>query len=99
WDKISNIWDTARRAWLRFDPNADWHIVVQDDLIIGKNFLQNVEKYLDDTDAVFSFYMGKRPRFKNMIESVQKKGGDRLVMDNIHHECCLAFPTKRIKEM
>src|SRR5690606_1475387 len=54
------IWFNAKRAWLAFDPEAEYHAVIQDDMIIGKNFYENAEKYLTE-DCVYNFYMGKRP--------------------------------------
>lgn len=34
WDRINNVWDTARRAWLSYDRDASHHMVVQDDVLV-----------------------------------------------------------------
>lgn len=47
WDRISSVWDTAKRAWQTFDPDADVHIVVQDDAVICKDFLSSVAAFLE----------------------------------------------------
>lgn len=96
-DRGLGIWDTSRRAWLMFDPNKDYHIVIQDDAIIGKGFLKKAEEIMKE-DAVYNFYMG-RPRFTREIEMAKLTGKRFLVKDNLHHEICFAVPTKRVKEM
>lgn len=98
WDEKNNIWDTCRRAWLLFDPKADYHFVIQDDAIIGKDFKKNLEKLVDGSDQVYNLYIG-RPRFVAEVRNAQKKGLDHLLKTNIHHEIALGFPTKRVKEM
>ena len=97
WDEKNSIWDTARRAWLLFDPFADYHVVVQDDTIIGKNFVETCQLIMTK-DMVYNFYIG-RPKFVAMIERRKALGKDHLIKKNICHEICLGFPTKRVKEM
>lgn len=92
------IWWNARRAWLAFDPQAEWHCVCQDDLIFGKHFIEMAWGSVFG-DAVFSFYMGKRPRFAAMVEEARVKGTPYLELKNLHHECCFAMRTERIQEM
>jgi hypothetical protein len=33
WDQINTVWDTAKRAWRAHDPEAQHHVVLQDDAI------------------------------------------------------------------
>lgn len=39
WDEKNEVWDTARRAWLAYDPNATHHIVIQDDAIVADDLV------------------------------------------------------------
>lgn len=40
-------WRVARRAWEAHDPDADWHLVLQDDAAITHDLLAGLEKALD----------------------------------------------------
>lgn len=44
WDRINEVWDTARRAWLAYDPAATHHIVIQDDAIVADELVAGCEK-------------------------------------------------------
>jgi len=98
WDKKNNIWDTCKRAWKLYDPNSDFHLVIQDDAILCKDFLKEIEKFPIE-DRVYSLYIGNRPKFKRSLKKAKRKGYKFLIKKNIHHEIALMFPTKRIKEM
>ena len=97
WDEGRGIWDTCRRAWLMHDPLADYHIVVQDDALIGKDFMKQAAAIMK-RDLIYSFYIG-RPRFINQILRAKSLKCTHLLKRNIHHEICLGFPTKRITPM
>lgn len=98
-DEHNNIWETCRRAWLLHEPNADYHFVIQDDAIIGKDFHKNIQKLVENgNDYVYNLYVG-RPKFKMEVLKLKQKGGNHFVKANIHHEIALGFPTRRIKEM
>ncbi len=38
WDQKNILWDTGRRSLLAYAPDADYHVVVQDDAILCHNF-------------------------------------------------------------
>jgi len=40
-------WATGRRAWEAYDPDADWHLVIQDDAIVCQDMLAGLERALD----------------------------------------------------
>ena len=40
-------WGNAKRAWKAFDPKADFHMVVQDDVVFGKQFAQRLTGLLN----------------------------------------------------
>lgn len=42
WDTKGEVWDTARRAWLTFDPYATHHVVVQDDAVLCDGFVNDL---------------------------------------------------------
>lgn len=98
WDRVNNIWDTSKRAWLAHNSNAEYHCVVQDDILIGKDFIRKAESMLTE-DVIYNFYMGMRPRFRNEVESCKRSGIPFLKKKNLHHECCFAMRTDRIHDM
>lgn len=97
-DRINNIWDTAKRAWQLYDPEADYHIVVQDDILIGKDFLTHASLMMTN-DVIYNFYMSKRPRFKREVERCKRDGIPFLKKTNLHHECCFGMRSERIDDM
>lgn len=59
WDRIEEIWDTARRALLAYDPWATHHLVVQDDAILCRDLLPAVERAIRETgEHPVSLYLG-----------------------------------------
>jgi hypothetical protein len=64
WDQGNNRWDTGRRSMLAFDPEADWHLVVQDDSLLCRGFLAQVHGALAEVeDGPVAFYCGRNGRF------------------------------------
>jgi len=92
------VWENAKRAWKLYDPEAEYHVVVQDDIIIGKGFLERAEQLMKH-DVIYNFYMGKRPRFRREIEQAKAKNKRFIIKTNLHHECCFGMRTERIDEM
>jgi hypothetical protein len=101
WDQKNNIWDTCSRAWLLFDKKADWHLVIQDDVILCKDFITKVNELIKNHSGhnnIFSLYLGNRNKFRKDVNRLRPNGGI-VVKKNIHHEIALIFPTKKIIEM
>jgi len=53
-------WANATRCWEAADPDADWHLVIQDDAIAAPDLLAGLEKALDvlGTEGLMSAYTG-----------------------------------------
>lgn len=101
WDEKNNIWDTCRRAWLLHDKESDWHLVLQDDVILCKNFISRVNEFVInhcENNNIFSLYLGNRNKFRKDVNRLRPKGGI-VVKKNIHHEIALIFPINKINEM
>lgn len=60
WDRINDRHDTGVRAIEAFDPDADWHVVVQDDVQLAPDFADGVREALKWVPAgvPVSFYHG-----------------------------------------
>ena len=97
-DRGKGLWDTARRAWLMFDPTKDFHLVIQDDAIIGKDFYERAEKEIKEhPGSAFSFYFGNRKRFIKIAEKAEQQGG--ISMGWISWGVAICLPTQSIIEM
>lgn len=53
-------WATGRACWEAHDPDADWHLVIQDDAVACTDLLAGLEKALDQLgpDGLVSAYTG-----------------------------------------
>lgn len=92
------IWENFKRAWMLHDPEAEYHIVVQDDMIIGKDFIKRAEELMTE-DKIYNFYMGQRPRFREVVDKAMADGTGFVTQTDICHEACWGMKTSRIKEM
>ena len=104
WDKINSRWETGKRSLLAFDPSADWHLVVQDDVILCSEFLEGVHAALSAAPEVpVSFYTGKvRPHGAQIAEAVQRANqlGTRwLSMPGPLWGPALAIPASHIEQL
>lgn len=61
WDQVNNRWDTGSRAQERgLDSGADWHVVIQDDVILAGGFVNQVRQALHQVaEGPVAFYMGR----------------------------------------
>ena len=75
-DRGLGIWDTSRRAWLNYDPDGDYHIVIQDDAIIGNRMKERLEAIIEKfPNIAYGLYFGRRKIFKDPIKEWLAKGG------------------------
>lgn len=68
-------WQTGRRAWLAHDPDADWHLVIQDDALVCRDLIDGLEKALEQlgTTGLVSAYTGTgRPDQHNVTRALAR---------------------------
>lgn len=55
------VWRTARAGWRLADPDADWHVLIQDDAVPCPDFLEGLERALEfvPPDATVCPYLGQ----------------------------------------
>lgn len=58
--KNIGVWQNCKRAWSMHDKSKDFHIVIQDDALISKDFIKNVEELIKKSpvDHAYSLYFG-----------------------------------------
>lgn len=61
YDTGGGEWETGERALREYDKEADWHVVLQDDAVIGDNFYENLVSALNSAPetTLISLYLGK----------------------------------------
>lgn len=97
-DRGAGVWDTARRAWLKFDKTKDFHLVIQDDAIICNKFLERLEPILKDKNMAYNLYYGNRG---GKTREIAKKGLEQgyVISEWLCWAVGIILPTHFIKEM
>lgn len=91
------IWANCKRAWQLYNPAADFHVVIQDDAIICKDFRKKAEAILGSTDQAYNFYFGNRQAYRKLAQQGMKIGYLFTRWPTWGVAICL--PTKLIPEM
>lgn len=85
WDERNDRWDTGRRSMLTNDPAADWHLVVQDDAVLCRDFLPGVQRMLAHVPKLpVSLYTGRTRPFRAAVE-------DAVARARVQHKLFLAM--------
>lgn len=96
------LWENAKRCWLSFDPEADYHLVVQDDSIVTDNFYEKLDKILDNGPKYayclfFRYKSYKTHKEMNQI-AMQRRGNGFFTYPRLQWANAIVLPTKIIKE-
>lgn len=99
------IWRTARRAWEMHHPDADWHLLLQDDAIVAPDLLEATSAALTCVPprAIVSLYIGTgRPlpwMWKQLGERADQGGASWIVGPRVMWGVALAVRTESIPDM
>lgn len=76
WDEKNSRWDTGRRALLAHDTDATHHLIVQDDAVLSKNFLNTCRAMIKHSaDFPIALYMGASSAgYRRRAVAAQSKG-------------------------
>jgi len=99
-DRGLGIWDTCRRAWEMHDPDAKYHVVIQDDAIVCRGFQEKAEAFIRQHDAenrAFGFYFGNKKTLRQQAASALKVGYAVKITPSWGVAICL--PTSYIPDM
>lgn len=94
------VWGNCKRSWLVYDPEAEWHFVLQDDSVICSDFFKRIDALLDtigEQDFIISLYAGGR--YRNKIANAIRRGCPYVIGNSILNENALGMRTKYVKEM
>ncbi len=104
-DQEKGIWDTASRAWRAYGRACLWHLVVQDDAILCRDFQIHAEAALRSVDPIrpVSFYLGgPRPHAEIVapaLDRVKQSDVPWLEMEGPWWGVAYALPVASIPEM
>lgn len=105
WDKYNDRHETGLRALQAHDPNATHHLVVQDDAVLSRDFVQGVQNALQHTprSAPVCFYMGRvnpnLPDLPQLIGKARKQRPSFIVFDGPWWGVAIAYPTDSIDRL
>ena len=101
-DGSLKIYGNCIRCWEHYNPMAQYHCVIQDDVIFTDNFHDKVSNFLKehgDKSNIFSLYLDKRPLNVSKIEKSKRNNQGYIQMPHINHEIALIFKTSIINDM
>lgn len=103
-DKMQR-WVTGRRCWESADSAADWHLVIQDDVLVSRNLLASLERALQQLgpEGLVSAYTGTgRPDQKNVIRALahaEAKGHSWMSTRSLNWGPAILLPRSVIPDM
>ena len=99
------VWRTARGGWELADPDADFHLLLQDDAWPSHHLLTGLEVALAEVppDAVVCPYLGKGGatphRWRRMAADADRLGASWVVSSKLMWGVGIILPTARVPEM
>jgi hypothetical protein len=92
-EEFRGPWPTARRAWLAADPESTHHVVLQDDLLLCRDFARSVAKALTVKSAeAVSLYANRK-----IIAEARARGLAWAVIDDGVWGQAMVLPTPLIE--
>ena len=99
------VWRTARRGWNLADPEADWHVLIQDDAVPCADLLAGLERALAfvPQDVVVSPYLGTGRnvpiRWEAMANAADRAGAQWVRSLKLMWGVCIVLPVPLIADM
>lgn len=105
WDQKNDRWDTGARALMAHDPNAQWHMVVQDDALLPPDFFEGVKRMLNHVPAfhpVGLYYGRVRPKeyeTRSLVARAQRTKAPFIVHNGPWWGVGIVLPVMQIPEV
>ena len=99
------VWRVARGAWQLADPDADWHVMIQDDAWPCEDFLAGLERALEHVppDATVCPYLGKGGatpfKWPRMGAEADRRGASFVVSGSLMWGVAICLPVALIPDM
>jgi hypothetical protein len=103
--KSAGVWPNAKKAWSLYNPEALFHVVIQDDAIVCEDFHNRAEREIvkafknlkGGLDFAVSFYFGNRGTLKGIAQEGKEQGF--AIMGRTPWAVAICLPTNVIPEM
>lgn len=105
WDRKNDRHDTGRRAMLSYDPEADYHAVIQDDVLVCRDLCAGLERALDylPADVPLCGYASRVLPYRRLIDKALQKHRHThiswLTMHTLNWGPLVVVPTDAIPDM
>ncbi|NLE11962.1 MAG: hypothetical protein GX630_10695 [Actinobacteria bacterium] len=105
WDEHQDRYETGHRAWLAYDKDAAYHVVIQDDVIPCVDLIPGLERALDRVyrEAPLCGYIGLyRPPLAGLeaaITEADERQASFITMKTLNFGQLVAAPTDSICDM
>lgn len=102
WDTINDRHDTGLRSIMAYDPGADYHVVIQDDAIVGVDFVEGLKgalRYVPPGHPVGLYYGAKDGKNSHHVRGMQAavdQGASWLVRKGPVWGPAIAYPVDNI---
>jgi len=99
------VWRNARAAWLMHEPDADWHVLLQDDAVLCRDFAAGMSEALRHVPgpAVVSPYLGNGrtvpTRWATLAATADAHGAAWIRTSKLMWGVSIAIPTLLISDM
>lgn len=103
--KSAGVWPNAKKAWSMYNPEALFHVVIQDDAIVCDDFHSRAERSIVEgfknlkggLDFAVSFYFGNRASLKGIAQDGIEQGF--AIMGRTPWAVAICLPTTVIPDM
>jgi hypothetical protein len=93
-------WATTRRAWEHHDPEADHHVIIQDDAVLCRDFVERAHDALTDAHAAYSLYLGQELQaMRRRAAGQYAKGTHTVELDRLYWGVAISLPVEHIAPM
>lgn len=97
-DEGCGLLQNCKNAWLKYDINADYHVVIQDDCIVCDHFYDRAVAYLEKANGLPVSFFYSQSKFYNRFKKERAETG-AIVKKALYGGLAICLPTKLIPEM
>ena len=97
-DNGCGLIENCKRAWLLYDPDAEYHCVIQDDCIVCDDFWTRAINYLKKAEGLPVSFFYSQSKFFNKFKKERLENG-AIIKKALYGGLAICLPTHLIPEM
>lgn len=103
-DGSLGLWGNSKKCWLSYDKSADYHLVIQDDAVICKDFYERLESIIKKHNEEYVYCLYFRLKSRKTHSEMNEAASSALKEKGFHFNrlqfaVALVIPTKIINDM